>query len=83
MAIHEGDANRRLASEAYKILLLSKSEVPLKYKKQFSELVYLIELTIGRLPAKGLTPIKLGRIQNRTATKYIKLLYVMLEDIAD
>ncbi len=83
MATHEGDANRRLASEAYKILLLPKTEVPEKYQKQFSELIQLIHLTIGRLPEKGLTPIKLGRIHNRTAVKYIKLLYVMMEDMTD
>jgi hypothetical protein len=83
MATHEGDANRRLASEAYKILLLPESEVPSKYEKQFAELIQLIHLTIARLPEKGLIPIKLGRIQNRTAVKYIKLLYIIMEDMTD
>jgi hypothetical protein len=38
MAIHEGDANRRLASEAIRILLLPTDEVPSKYRKQFKKL---------------------------------------------
>jgi len=32
MAIHEGNANRRLASEAIKILLLPSNEVPDLYR---------------------------------------------------
>ena len=74
MAIHEGNANRRLASEAIKILLLSPSEVPEFYKNKFNKLRNLIEETIKNLSAPGLTPIRLGKIHNSTAIKYIKLL---------
>ncbi len=73
MAIHEGNANRRLASQTAKLLILSRSEVPVIYLDQFDELMTLIDKTVSRVPA-GLTPIKLGTIQNRTAVKYIKLL---------
>lgn len=83
MATHEGDANRRLASEAYNILLLPETEVPAQYAKQFEKLIELIKLTIARLPEKGLTPVKLARIQNRSAVKYIKLLYVIMEEMTD
>lgn len=83
MAIHEGDANRRLASEAIKILLLPRSEVPEKYKKTFHELVILIESTIKNLPANGLRPTKLNRLQNRTAAKYIQLLFTIENELKE
>ena len=60
MAIHEGDANRRLASQSIKILLLPSSEVSEKFKNTFQELISLIESTIKSLPALGLTPVRLG-----------------------
>ncbi len=74
MAIHEGDANRRLASEAIKILLLPSNEVPDSFKTEFKKLTQLIEETLKDISAPGLTPIRLKNIQNRTASKYIKLL---------
>ena len=74
MAIHEGNANRRLASEAIKILLLPPNEVPNLYKKEFNKLRDLIEDTIKHLPDSGLTPIRLGGITNKTASRYIELL---------
>ncbi len=77
MALHEGDASTRLASEAVKILLLPTSEIPDKFKKQFLNLRQLVITTIKDLPAPGLTPTKLGNIQNRTAIKYIHLLLIM------
>ena len=78
MAIHEGNANQRLASEAGKILLLPSSEVPERYKNEFNKLRQLIEETIRNLLAPGLTPTKLGNIRNSTASKYIKLLIDIL-----
>ena len=80
MAIHEGNANRRLASEATKILLLPENEVPKRYKNEFGELRQLIEETIRNLSAPGLTPTKLGNIRNSTASKYIELLICILDD---
>jgi hypothetical protein len=82
MAIHEGNANRRLASEAIKIKLLPTNDIPAKYKKEFSKLINLIEDTIKNLPSPGLTPIKLGNIKNKTASKYIKLLIHILDDVS-
>lgn len=72
MAIHEGNANQRLASEAEKILLLPPSEVPERYKNEFDKLSQLVE-----------EPIKLGNIRNSTASKYIKLLIDILDDVCN
>lgn len=83
MAVHEGDANRRLASQAAKILLLPASEVPDKFKKSYDELISLIETTMRKLPAPGLTPVRLDRIQNRTAAKYLKLLFELEDEMKD
>ena len=46
MAIHEGNANRRLASEAIKILLLPLSEVPEYHKSEFNKLRNCIKETV-------------------------------------
>lgn len=83
MAIHEGNANRRLASEAIKILILPRIEVPDSYKKEFVKLTQLIEETLKDLSAQGLTPIRLKNIQNRTASKYIKLLIDIEDELPD
>ena len=74
MAIHEGNANQRLASEAPKILHLPVSKVPEPYKKGFDKLIDLVKNTIHSLSSPELIPIKIRGIQNRTAVKYIKLL---------
>lgn len=79
MAIHVGNANQRLASEAIKILLLPTSEVPARYKSEFDKLRKLIETTIKQLPESARTPSKFHKIRNSTASKYIK----MLRDIQD
>ncbi len=79
MAIHEGDANRRLASEARNILLLPSNEVPSPFKSDFNKLRQLIKDTIKNLSDPGLTPTKLGSIRNSTAAKYINLL-IHIED---
>jgi len=83
MATHEGDANRRLASEAIMILLLPLDEVPSQYRKQFDRLRRLIEETIKDLPAPGLTAIKLRGIYNITAAKYVKLLLDIQYAVSD
>jgi len=83
MAIHEGDANRRLASEAAKILILPPSEVPEQYKNEFDKLMRLIGETLKGLSAPGLTPTKLKKIRNSTASKYIKLLIDIYYDLSD
>ncbi len=74
IATHVGDANRRLASEAVRILFLPPNEVPDKYEAEFNKLKNLIKETIKSLSAPGLTPSKLRKIRNSTAAKYIKLL---------
>lgn len=75
MAIHEGDANRRLASQAGDIYRLSKIAVPEKYKKEFSDFHKVIENTLDSINYAGLTPVKIKGIRNSTASKYIKLLW--------
>jgi hypothetical protein len=82
MAIHEGSANQRLASQAVQILYqLSPmaDNIPEKYRKKFDELIHKIEETIKNLPVQGLTPTKIDRIYNITAAKYIRLL-IEIED---
>ena len=74
MSIHEGNASSRLASQAIKIYLLSPSEVPPLYKKEFLKLKDIIENPIRSLSVLGLTPTRLQGIGNKTAVKYIKLL---------
>jgi hypothetical protein len=81
IATHEGNANQRLASQANKILLLPKSEVPKKFASKYCELLDLIEQTVSNMPGL-MIPIRLGRIQNRTAVKYIKLL-MEIEELLD
>ena len=83
IAIHEGNANKRLASEAAKILLLPASEVPTKYKKEFLQLRQLIDVTLKKMVATGLTPAKLGQIQNKSAAKYIEMLLLIEDGMGD
>ncbi|SRR5258708_4868147 len=80
MAIHEGNANRRLASETPNILFqLSPYQnlIPDRYKVEFVNLIGLVEITIE--DSQGRLPIRMKGIQNRTAAKYIKLLFDMRE----
>jgi hypothetical protein len=82
MAIHEGNANQRLASEAPKILFQlapNKRIVPDQYKDNFTKLITLVENTLK--DSEGRIPIKIKGIQNRTAAKYIKLLIDIEESI--
>jgi len=80
IATHEGNANRRLASQAPQILFqlaTNKKIVPERYQKEFTKLVALIEDTLAS--ADGRIPIRIRGIQNKTAAKYIKLLIDMQE----
>ena len=75
MAIHEGNTNQRLASEAPKILFQlapNKRIVPDQYKDKFTKLIALVENTLK--DTEGRMPIRIKGIQNITAAKYIKLL---------
>lgn len=78
MAIHEGDANRRLASEIDKLLLLRGSPIPERYKERFDKLQKLIDDALLPLKDSGLRPSKFHSIRSRTAAKHIKLL-IMIE----
>ena len=73
IAIHEGNANERLASQSIKILLLPLEEVPNHYKNQFKELLKMIKDESKELP-KGISFNKFLGKHNKTAVKYIKLL---------
>lgn len=78
MAIHEGDANRRLASQSVEILhKLFPCAAPDKYRKNFSELISRIEKTLENIHKSGLHPARIDGIRNSTAVKYIKLLIEM------
>ncbi|MBC8525409.1 MAG: hypothetical protein ISS28_06460 [Candidatus Cloacimonetes bacterium] len=73
ISVNEGNANRRLSSEAYKILLLPDRVLPNNLQSKLKVLKTKIRLKIKNTP-DGLIPIKIGNIQNRTAVKYIKML---------
>jgi hypothetical protein len=81
MAIHEGDANKRLASQAENIFRLSQIAVPEKYRKEFEKLHKLIEATLDSINFAGLTPVRITGIRNSTASKYIKLLLEIEEEL--
>jgi hypothetical protein len=55
MSIHQGDANRRLASEADKILVhfsTNSNDIPDRYMKEFKDLIACIERTLKDLPTR-------------------------------
>lgn len=80
MAIHEGNANRRLASQSVEILhKLFLSEVPGKFKKEFNELINLIDKTLSKIQQPGVYPVKIDGIKNKKAANYIKML-IEIED---
>jgi hypothetical protein len=81
MAIHPGDANRRLASEISAIMKIPPYALPAKYQRGFNQLQQLIEETVRRLPEPELRPTHLGRIQNRTAVRFIKMLIALEYDL--
>ena len=81
MAIHEGNANRRLASQAENIYRLPQSAVPENYKKEYSKLHTLIESTLDKINVPGLIPVRLNKIKNSTASKYIKLLWEIEDEL--
>ena len=83
MAIHLGNANARLASEARKIRLLPPSEVPEQFKPDYAELIELINEEIKNLSNSGLELSRFTHIRNRTAAKYIKLLYDIERSVKD
>lgn len=82
MATHEGDANTRLASQTSEILRLVKSNVPEKYKTQFNKLIELLEKTVEKLPGL-MIPIRVNGIYNKTAVKYIKLLWEIEDELKE
>lgn len=82
MATHEGDANTRLASQTGEILRLVKSDVPKKYKSQFNELIVVLEKTVEKLPGL-MIPVRVKGIYNKTAVKYIKLLWEIEDELRE
>jgi hypothetical protein len=75
MAVHEGDATRRLASQAVQIKLIPSDIIPVSHRKKFNELSIVIDRTLNSMGPGGLQPYKMRGIRNSTATKYIKLLW--------
>ena len=74
IATHEGNAIRRLASQANELLPMPVALVPDENKKQFKQLKKLIEDEISNLPKGVMVPVSLGGMWNKTAVKYIILL---------
>lgn len=74
MAVHEGDANNRLASESINISLIDPRAIPENYRKDFEKLQKTISKTLSGIH-NDRTPHKLDGIRNPTAVKYIKLLW--------
>ncbi|TSC93965.1 MAG: hypothetical protein CEN91_51 [Candidatus Berkelbacteria bacterium Licking1014_85] len=74
IATHEGNAIRRLASQANELLPMPVNLVPEEYKQKFAKLKQLIEEELDNLPDGVMFPVRLSNIRNSTAVKYIKLL---------
>lgn len=84
IATHEGNANRRLASQATEILFQlapNNKLVPDPYKIEFSKLITLLNDTLAE--SEGRVSVRVKGIQNRTAAKYIKLLIDIREYLED
>jgi hypothetical protein len=78
IATHEGDAMKRLSSESHRIQLLPEHYIPIKYKKEFNELLNKIENTV--ISAEGRVPIRIKGINShKKAVQYIQLL-INIED---
>src|SRR6476469_9575513 len=74
MAIHEGDANRRLASEIDKLLLLRGAPIPQRFGARFAKFQSLIDEALAGRSGLAVRPPKFRAIQCRTAAKYIAML---------
>ena len=81
MAVHEGDANRRLASESTNILRIDQNIIPSQYKKDFEKLREIIKKTLVNITFSDREPYRLDGIRNSTAVKYIKLLWQIQDSI--
>lgn len=84
IAIHEGNANRRLASQMPQILFQlvpNKNIVPEKYQNQFNKFIELVDSTVE--DSDGRVPVRIKSVQNKTAVKYIKLLIDIQEHFRD
>ena len=78
MSLHEGDASRRLASQANDILAqLHLTNVPKPFRGDFKKFISLIDETV--YDAEGRIPLRIKGIYNITAVKYIKLLVEIQE----
>ena len=65
ISIHEGDANRRLTSQAVEIYhKLFLSEVPDEYKRDFDKLLKLIKKTLNDSGDQCLHPVRLNGIRS-------------------
>lgn len=78
MATHEGDAKRRLRSAATQIrVLLSETEVPVRYQKEFRGLLTLIRNSSEKGYSSTARQRTFTTIRNVAAAKYIKMLLNM------
>jgi|SRR3989344_4423701 len=79
IAVHEGDANRRLASESTNIIRIDQNLIPSEFKKDFDKLRETIKKILAGITFSDREPYRLDGIRNTTAVKYIKLLW-QIED---
>jgi hypothetical protein len=79
MAIHKGDANQRLTSEAENIINLILHEIPTDYRSHFDKLTDILTMTLNDRKSFLLKPYKIYGIRNETCSKYLALL-IDIED---
>ncbi|MEW7281316.1 hypothetical protein ABW636_22225 [Aquimarina sp. 2201CG1-2-11] len=80
IAVHEGCANERLASQTGLIFTIPTAIIPDPYKIKFNELVRLLENTVKDFPGL-MIPVRVKGIYNKTAVKYIILLMEIEEHL--
>ena len=81
IAVHEGDANRRLASESTSIVRIDERIIPSQYQKEFEKLIATIKKTLAVSSFSDREPYRIEGIRNATAVKYIKLLWEIEDTI--
>jgi hypothetical protein len=80
MAVHIGDANRRLASEAQNISLIDEHLIPVNHREDFLKIQKVVRNALKNHNSDYYELYKIDGIRNSTAVKYIEKLWY-LEDV--
>jgi hypothetical protein len=80
MAIHEGNANERLASQSVQLQLLPSYIIPEKLRKIFDQHIERIRHGTN-YSHSGSSPAKIYHMYNKTAAKIIKDLITIEEEL--